>query len=90
MRSCPRYAGTTAYSTRENWALDGPDQRHDNQTIEVTLIEPGMTDTPFFDNSPGESALRDTDIAKAVIYALEQGPGVDVNEILIRPISQAL
>jgi NADP-dependent 3-hydroxy acid dehydrogenase YdfG len=62
-------------------------QMHDNSGIKVTLIEPGMTDTPFFDNKP-ESALRDTDIARAVMFALEQGPGVDVNEILIRPTSQ--
>jgi NADP-dependent 3-hydroxy acid dehydrogenase YdfG len=63
-------------------------QMRDNNAIRVTLIEPGMTDTPFFDTSPGESALRDSDIAKAVMFALEQGPGVDVNEILIRPTSQ--
>ena len=63
-------------------------QMHDNHEIRVTLIEPGMTDTPFFDNRPGEWALRDDDIAKAVAYALEQRPGVDVNEILIRPTSQ--
>jgi NADP-dependent 3-hydroxy acid dehydrogenase YdfG len=63
-------------------------QMHDNHDIRVTLIEPGMTDTPFFDNRPGEWALRDDDIAKAVLYALEQRPGVDVNEILIRPTSQ--
>ncbi|HEX2707955.1 MAG TPA: SDR family oxidoreductase [Solirubrobacterales bacterium] len=63
-------------------------QMHDNTAIKVTLIEPGMTDTPFFDNSPGDSALRDTDIAKAVMFALEQGPGVDVSEILIRPTRQ--
>ncbi len=63
-------------------------QMHDNTAIKVTLIEPGMTDTPFFDNSPGEAALRDSDIARAVMYALEQGPGVDVNEILIRPTRQ--
>ena len=65
-------------------------QMHENTAIKVTLIEPGMTDTPFFDNSPGEAALRDTDVAKAVLYALEQGPGVDVNEILIRPTSQPI
>ena len=47
---------------------------HENHEIKVTLIEPGMTDTPFFDNSPGEWALRDDDIARAVIYALEQPP----------------
>jgi NADP-dependent 3-hydroxy acid dehydrogenase YdfG len=63
-------------------------QMHENHAIRVTLIEPGMVDTPFFENSPGESALRDTDIAKAVMFALEQRDGVDVNEILIRPTSQ--
>jgi NADP-dependent 3-hydroxy acid dehydrogenase YdfG len=63
-------------------------QMHGNAGIRVTLIEPGMTDTPFFDNRPGERALQDDDIAKAVLYALEQRPGVDVNEILIRPASQ--
>jgi NADP-dependent 3-hydroxy acid dehydrogenase YdfG len=63
-------------------------QMHENHAIRVTLIEPGMTDTPFFDNRPGEWALRDSDIANAVIYALEQPPHVDVNEILIRPSSQ--
>jgi NADP-dependent 3-hydroxy acid dehydrogenase YdfG len=63
-------------------------QMHDNHEIRVTLIEPGMTDTPFFDNRPGEWALRDEDIAKAVVFALEQRQGVDVNEILIRPTSQ--
>lgn len=65
-------------------------QMHDNQGIKVTLIEPGMVDTPFFDNSPGEYALRDDDIARAVIYALEQPAGVDVNEILIRPTTQPI
>jgi len=65
-------------------------QMHENHAIRVTLIEPGMTDTPFFDNRPGEWALRDDDIAKAVLYALEQRPGVDVNEILIRPTSQPI
>jgi NADP-dependent 3-hydroxy acid dehydrogenase YdfG len=65
-------------------------QMHENHAIRVTLIEPGMTDTPFFDNRPGEWALRDDDIAKAVVFALEQRPGVDVNEILIRPTSQPI
>jgi NADP-dependent 3-hydroxy acid dehydrogenase YdfG len=63
-------------------------QMHDNHGIRVTLIEPGMVDTPFFDNRPGKWALQDDDIARAVIYALEQPEGVDVNEILIRPTSQ--
>jgi NADP-dependent 3-hydroxy acid dehydrogenase YdfG len=61
---------------------------HDNTTIRVTLIEPGMVDTPFFDNRP-EGALGDDDIARAVLYALAQPEHVDVNEILIRPSNQA-
>jgi NADP-dependent 3-hydroxy acid dehydrogenase YdfG len=63
-------------------------QMHENHAIRVTLIEPGMVDTPFFENRPGEWALSDDDIAKAVMYALEQREGVDVNEILIRPTRQ--
>jgi len=62
-------------------------QMHSNDTIRVTLIEPGMTDTPFFDDRPS-GALEDADIARAVIYALSQPEHVDVNEILIRPTSQ--
>jgi NADP-dependent 3-hydroxy acid dehydrogenase YdfG len=64
-------------------------QMHENHGIRVTLIEPGMVDTPFFENRPGKSALQDEDIAGAVVYALEQPEGVDVNEILIRPITQS-
>ncbi len=60
-------------------------QMRDNHAIKVTLIEPGMVDTPFFDNRPGKWALQDDDIARAVIYALEQPGNVDINEILIRP-----
>jgi NADP-dependent 3-hydroxy acid dehydrogenase YdfG len=63
-------------------------QMHENTTIKVTVIEPGMVDTPFFDNRPGEWALRDEDIARGAMYALEQRDGVDVNEILIRPTTQ--
>jgi NADP-dependent 3-hydroxy acid dehydrogenase YdfG len=64
--------------------------RDDGNRIRVTLIEPGMVDTPFFDNRPGDQALSDDDIARAVNFALEQPGSVDINEILIRPIRQAL
>jgi NADP-dependent 3-hydroxy acid dehydrogenase YdfG len=59
-------------------------------SVRVTLIEPGMVDTPFFDNRPVEGALADDDVARAVIYALSQPPHVDVNEILVRPVSQGI
>jgi NADP-dependent 3-hydroxy acid dehydrogenase YdfG len=62
-------------------------QVHENSTIRVTLIEPGVTDTALFDNRP-RNALSDDDIARAVIWALEQPESVDVNEILIRPTAQ--
>jgi NADP-dependent 3-hydroxy acid dehydrogenase YdfG len=55
--------------------------------VRVTSIEPGMVDTPFFDNRP-TGALEPDDIARAVLYAVSQPAHVDVNEILIRPTSQ--
>jgi NADP-dependent 3-hydroxy acid dehydrogenase YdfG len=55
--------------------------------VRTTVIEPGMVDTPFFDN-PGEGRLEPDDIARAVLYAVSQPPHVDVNEILIRPTAQ--
>jgi NADP-dependent 3-hydroxy acid dehydrogenase YdfG len=55
--------------------------------IRVTLIEPGMTDTPFFENRPSE-ALEAEDIARGVMYAVAQPPHVNVNEVLIRPTAQ--
>ena len=65
-------------------------QMHDNNSIRVTLIEPGMVDTPFFDERPGaDRALHDSDVANAVLYALTQPARVDVNEILMRPVSQS-
>jgi len=63
---------------------------HDNTAIKVTLVEPGMVDTPFFDNPPMEGALQPEDIAAAVMFALEQPDRADVNEILIRPTGQPL
>ena len=64
-------------------------QEVSDSDIRVTLIEPGMVDTPFFEDSPS-GALEADDIARAVIYALEQPPHVDVNEILVRPVRQPL
>ena len=63
-------------------------QEVSDTAIKVTLIEPGMVDTPFFDNSPS-GALEADDIARAVMFALTQPPHVDVNEVLVRPINQA-
>ncbi len=56
--------------------------------VRVTLIEPGMVDTPFFDKKPADGILEEDDIAGAVIWAISQPKRVDVNEILIRPTIQ--
>jgi NADP-dependent 3-hydroxy acid dehydrogenase YdfG len=56
--------------------------------VRVTLIEPGMVDTPFFSERPS-GALDPGDVARAVMFAVSQPPHVDVNEILIRPTAQS-
>jgi NADP-dependent 3-hydroxy acid dehydrogenase YdfG len=55
--------------------------------VRVTVIEPGIVDTPFFDERP-VGMLEVDDIARAVMYAVSQPPHVDVNEMLIRPTAQ--
>jgi NADP-dependent 3-hydroxy acid dehydrogenase YdfG len=65
-------------------------QMDDNDQIRVTLIEPGMVDTEFFDDGAPDWALRDEDIAGAVIWALEQPDRVEVNEVLVRPTKQPM
>ena len=60
-----------------------------NETgVRVTLIEPGMVDTAFFEN-PVSDALQPDDVARAVMFAVGQPPHVDVNEILLRPTAQS-
>jgi NADP-dependent 3-hydroxy acid dehydrogenase YdfG len=59
----------------------------DRTGVRVTLISPGITDTPFFDNPQGDG-LRPEDIADAVLWAISRPPHVDVNEVLLRPTAQ--
>jgi NADP-dependent 3-hydroxy acid dehydrogenase YdfG len=63
-------------------------QELDGTGVRVTLIEPGMVDTPFFDKRPSQ-ALEAADIARVVMFAVAQPPHVDVNEVLVRPTSQS-
>ncbi len=76
------------------WAVSGMGEslrqelRQDKEAeIRVTLVEPGVVDTPFFDNRPS-SALDADDIARIVMFVLEQPTRVDINEVLVRPVSQ--
>jgi NADP-dependent 3-hydroxy acid dehydrogenase YdfG len=79
--SCTKFA-VTAMGEAARLELNGTGVR-------VTLIEPGMVNTPFFDE-PKRGALEADDVARAVLYAVTQPPHVDVNEILVRPTSQEL
>ena len=62
-------------------------QELNDSGVRVTLIEPGMVDTPFFSQRP-DSALAADDVARAVMFAVSQPAHVDVNEILVRPTAQ--
>jgi NADP-dependent 3-hydroxy acid dehydrogenase YdfG len=75
---------------------------HDGNKIRVTVIAPGvvMTELPesirdadhrelsrkYYNSVPGP--LTSEDIAQAILYAVSTPAHVNVNEILIRPVSQ--
>jgi NADP-dependent 3-hydroxy acid dehydrogenase YdfG len=77
--SCTKWA-VTAMGEAARLELDG-------SGVRVTIVEPGMVATPFFDN-PVEGALEADDVARTVMFAVSQPPHVDVNEILVRPTAQ--
>jgi NADP-dependent 3-hydroxy acid dehydrogenase YdfG len=76
------------------WAVTGMGEslrqelRAEESRVRVMVLEPGMVDTPFFDNRPND-ALEPDDIARIVMFTLDQPERVDINEILVRPTSQA-
>jgi NADP-dependent 3-hydroxy acid dehydrogenase YdfG len=60
--------------------------------IRVTLVEPGIVDTPLTRGNPVVRPLLDAvvplqaeDVARAVVYAFRQPPHVTVSEIAVRP-----
>jgi NADP-dependent 3-hydroxy acid dehydrogenase YdfG len=55
--------------------------------VRVTVIEPGLVDTPFFDE-PKPDALRPDDIARLVLFALEQPESVNLHEMVVTPTVQ--
>lgn len=66
------------YNVREEVKSEG---------VRTTLIEPGMVDTPFFDE-PKPGVLQAEDVADSVVWALTRPRHVDVNEVLVRPVPQ--
>lgn len=53
--------------------------------VRVTNVNPGMVDTPFFDEAKPD-ALKPEDVAGAVMYAVEQPAHVSVPSIQIYPM----
>jgi NADP-dependent 3-hydroxy acid dehydrogenase YdfG len=56
--------------------------------VRVTLLEPGMVDTPFFDE-PKPDALEADDVARSAVFALQQPASVDVHELVVLPTPPA-
>jgi NADP-dependent 3-hydroxy acid dehydrogenase YdfG len=78
--SCTKHAVTAmGEATRQDLNGSG---------VRVTLVEPGMVDTPFFESKPKIHALDAEDIARTVMFAVSQPAHVDVNELLVRPTAQ--
>ncbi|MEU5047147.1 SDR family oxidoreductase [Streptomyces griseorubiginosus] len=57
--------------------------------IGVTLVNPGMIDTPFWHGTGVPSfALPPQPVAEAICFALDQPTGVDLNTLTVRPMGQ--
>lgn len=78
--SCTKWA-VTAMAQSARGELDGTGVR-------VTLVEPGMVATPFFEADVSAYALKPEDVADAVMYAVSRPKTVDVADIMVRPIVQ--
>jgi NADP-dependent 3-hydroxy acid dehydrogenase YdfG len=86
-----RHALPGSLYSATKWAVtamgEAARQEYNGSGVRVTLIEPGVVDTPFFENRPS-AALAPEDVARAVMFAVSQPPHVDINEILVRPTAQ--
>jgi NADP-dependent 3-hydroxy acid dehydrogenase YdfG len=75
-----------AHSLRQEVAMSG---------IRVTVVEPGIVDTPLTRGNPvvrplleAAEPLDPEDVARAVVYAYRQPPHVVVSELTVRPLRQ--
>lgn len=64
--------------------------------IRVTLVEPGLVDTPFTHGNPKVELMKQSitplspdDVARAMVFAFEQPQHVCIDEIALRPVGQA-
>ncbi|MFE3273337.1 SDR family oxidoreductase [Nocardia sp. NPDC059239] len=57
--------------------------------VRVTVIQPGVIDTGILRDELRQRPMLDPDdVARAVMFVLDQPPTVDVNEIVLRPVGQ--
>ncbi len=94
------YTGESAYVASKHATVAFADclrQEVANAGIRVSIIEPGLVETPLIHVYPGALdmvadviPLTPEDVARAVRYVLEQPPGVNVAEVVLRPTSQVL
>jgi NADP-dependent 3-hydroxy acid dehydrogenase YdfG len=94
------YTGESAYVASKHAVVAFADclrQEVAQAGIRVSLIEPGVVETPLIhvyadtlDLLPGVRPLDPVDVAAAVRYVLEQPPNVNVAEVVLRPIGQVL
>jgi NADP-dependent 3-hydroxy acid dehydrogenase YdfG len=65
--------------------------------VRVSLIEPGLVDTPMSRANPFAQAifaeiepLKPDDVARAIVYVLEQPPNVLIVEVALHPVFQSV
>jgi NADP-dependent 3-hydroxy acid dehydrogenase YdfG len=99
-RRVPRADGTVYAATKHAVTAIAEGLRMDviGKGIRVINVEPGLVRTEFpessYPSAEGYYAekeytpLEATDVAAAILYALEQPPHASVNELLIRPTEQ--
>jgi NADP-dependent 3-hydroxy acid dehydrogenase YdfG len=94
------YTGESAYVASKHATVAFADclrQEVAAQGIRVSVIEPGLVETPLIhvypdalDMVPGVVPLEPIDVARAVRYVLEQPSNVNVAEVVLRPTGQIL
>jgi NADP-dependent 3-hydroxy acid dehydrogenase YdfG len=59
--------------------------------VSVTLVAPGVVDTPFWDErggSPAAPTLTAEQVAETILFAINQPERVDVSRLVLRPTGQ--
>jgi NADP-dependent 3-hydroxy acid dehydrogenase YdfG len=94
------YTGESAYVASKHATVAFADclrQEVAPEGIRVSVIEPGVVETPLIHVYPGAldmvpdvTPLDPDDIARAVRFVLEQPAGVNIAEVVLRPTSQVL